>query len=179
MADTTLVEPKNALPRRFAPFWGRSGRIRRHDNSHRSPRAQPAVGAGQTDKPLPSVCSGDDPTPRLNREPDWARSQPMPGVDSPWPIARVGGAGSRARQDRVLRGLVLQPEIVTFMVAGRLAVGSGRHEHGLAGGVATTTSAAGACDRRQAGTPGRRTGAGSRCRSAGSPLAVPDGGRAR
>ena len=28
--------------------------------------------------------------------------QPMPGVDSPWPIARVGGAGSRARQGRVL-----------------------------------------------------------------------------
>jgi hypothetical protein len=29
----------------------------------------------------------------------------MPGVDSPGPIARVGGAGSRARQDRVLHRL--------------------------------------------------------------------------
>jgi hypothetical protein len=30
---------------------------------------------------------------------------------------------------------------VIFMVAGRLAGGSGRRERGLAGGVATTTSA--------------------------------------
>jgi hypothetical protein len=40
-------------------------------------------------------------------------------------------------------GLILQPEIVIFMVVGRLAVGSGRHARGLAAGVATRTSATG------------------------------------
>src|SRR5215212_7390332 len=61
----------------------------------------------------------------------------------------------------------LQPEIVIFMAAGRLAVGSGRHERGLAGGVATTTSATGGRYQRRGRRPGRRTGAGSRCRSTG------------
>jgi hypothetical protein len=61
--------------------------------------------------------------------------------------------------------LVLQPEIVIFMVAGRLAGGSGRHERGLAGGVATTTSATGGLDPPRVRRPGWRTGAGSRCRS--------------
>ena len=49
-----------------------------------------------------------------------------------------------------------------------LAAGSGRHKRGPGAGVATTTSATGAHDRWQAGRPGRRTGAGPRCRSTGS-----------
>src|SRR5215217_6301681 len=71
-----------------------------------------------------------------------------------------GAAFSAAR-------LILQPEIVIFMAAGRLAVGNGRHERGLAGGVATTTSAIGGLDPPRVRRPGRRTGAGSRCRSTG------------
>jgi hypothetical protein len=38
--------------------------------------------------------------------------------------------------------LVLQPEFVIFMADGRLAVGSGRRERGLAACGAATTSAA-------------------------------------
>jgi hypothetical protein len=63
--------------------------------------------------------------------------------------------------------LILQPEIVIFMACRRLAVGSGRPGRGLAGGVATQTSATDAHDQRQADKPGLRTGAGSHCRSAG------------
>jgi hypothetical protein len=62
--------------------------------------------------------------------------------------------------------LVLQPEFVIFMVCW-LAVGSGRHERGLAGGAATTTSATGDLDQPRVRRPGRRTGAGPRCRSTG------------
>ena len=42
--------------------------------------------------------------------------------------------------------LVRQPDFVMFMVAGRLAVGSGRPERGLDVGGATTTSATGAAN---------------------------------
>jgi hypothetical protein len=63
--------------------------------------------------------------------------------------------------------LILQPEIVIFMAAGRLAVGSGRHERGLAGGVATTTSATGGRYQRRVRRPAWRTGVGSHCRSMG------------
>jgi hypothetical protein len=62
--------------------------------------------------------------------------------------------------------LVLQPEFVIFTVRW-LAGGSGRHGRGPVGGVAATTSAIGGRDRGWAGRPGRRTGAGSRCRSTG------------
>jgi hypothetical protein len=61
------------------------------------------------------------------------------------------------------------------VAAGWLAVGSGRHERGPAGGAATTTSATGGRHQPRI----RRTAAGSRCRSAGSPLAAPEAGGAR
>src|SRR5215211_7348064 len=58
---------------------------------------------------------------------------------------------------RKLRGagakLILQPEFVIFMVCW-LAVGSGRHERGLAGGAATTTSATGGLDQPRCGDQG-------------------------
>src|SRR5215208_7114846 len=85
----------------------------------------------------------------------------------------------RGLHAREAEDLVLQPEIVIFMAAGRLVVGSGRRERGLAAGVATMTSATGARDRRQHGRSGPRTGAGPRCRSTRSPLVEPDVGRAR
>src|SRR5215211_7117572 len=75
--------------------------------------------------------------------------------------------------------LVLQPEIVIVMAVGRLAVGSGRHERGPAGGVATRTSATGGRYQPRGRRPRWRTDAGSRCRSARSLLGVPDAGRVR
>src|SRR5215213_3562386 len=108
-------------------------------------------------------------------------------------LTRGQRAGGRSRPGRVreleqpapknakccVPDLILQPEIVIFMAAGRLVVGSGRRERGLAAGVATMTSATGARDRRQDGRSGPRTGAGPRCRSTRSPLVEPDVGRAR
>src|SRR5215211_673840 len=68
------------------------------------------------------------------------------------------------RARRVEIGSYSSPWTVRFVVRW-LAGGSGRHGRGPGAGVATTTSATGAHDRWQAGRPGPRTGAGSRCRS--------------
>jgi hypothetical protein len=55
--------------------------------------------------------------------------------------------GSQSKAvDGCIRQLVRQPDFVMFMVAGRLAVGSGRPERGLDVGGATTTSATGAAN---------------------------------
>jgi hypothetical protein len=62
--------------------------------------------------------------------------------------------------------LVPQPEFVIFTVRW-LAGGSGRHERGPAVGVSTTTSATSGRYQRPVRRRGRRTGAGSRCRSTG------------
>jgi hypothetical protein len=62
-------------------------------------------------------------------------------------LSAVPGRGGVDRAEALIASyadrLVLQPEIVIFMVVGRLAVGSGRHARGLAAGVATRTSATG------------------------------------
>src|SRR5215207_500917 len=106
-----------------------------------------------------------------------------PGQDPDWLAALAVVTDKLATQDldrlpdavvaeRVLRlrqlvdRLVLQPEFVIFTVRW-LAGGSGRHERGLAVGVSTTTSATSGRCQRPVRRRGRRTGAGSRCRSTG------------
>src|SRR4029450_5701247 len=51
------------------------------------------------------------------------------------------GNGSKATCQSDSIPLILQPEIVIFMAAGRLAVGNGRHERGLGSGARPHTSA--------------------------------------